>query len=415
MEKKRRALVLMGAGASIDFGASSTADLTQFIEEKILTEKLTQNYAADCAWLKIKHILTNYYKEEVNQCNCQNLVNFEHIYHCAHELISTFQPTSPYVSREHRPVLIPFMERRINTNGESLKLLIRYIVRSIQEKISTACENPNGNFYLLEEFIRKLQNNYITRIYTTNYDNFILQASSDLYTGFDSNHESGSRRFNRENFWNHFNQHSVFHLHGSIHLNFGRPSRSDADFGDFYWYDSPREALQHRDSVSDMQNMDGGSTIRTPIITGLDKLSPLQQMPFSYYYSCLSRDAMAADIIYVIGYGLGDLHINMWLKQARWRNPKPPLLFISRWRNSFEDVIRNSTWSFDSSSERSKEIKMIHTLYMKKFRRENYSQGIDNWHFDREFACAIWSQDFLGFLRASNHSDQLDSILGELR
>lgn len=79
---------------------------------------------------------------------------------------------------------------------------------------------------------------------------------------------------------------------------------------------------------------------------------------------------MAADVIYVIGYGLDDLHINTWLKEARWRNPKPPLLFIGRWKNqlmnSFEDVLGKLTWSF-SSSEKSKEWKMIHNLYMLNF------------------------------------------------
>lgn len=428
--RKKRVLVLMGAGASVGFGAPSTACLTRSIEKRILADNLAKEFKADCAWLKIKNTLTSYYKEGSSECSCQDLVNFEHIYHCAHELISTFGLTLPDavgygpddlgyprgpVAVEHRPVLAPFIERRINTTKQSLQVLIRRIVYSIQEKISTACRNPKENLDFLRRFIGKLQENYITCIYTTNYDDFILQASPDLYTGFSINHNPSSRRFDRQDFWMHFDRNSIFYLHGSVHINFGEGSASDPDLRPFVWYDSlDDEALLHRSSSLDMRNMDGGSTIRTPIITGLDKLSPLQQMPFSYYHSCLSRDAMAADIIYVIGYGLNDLHINTWLKEARWRNPKPPLLFIGQWENSFEDVLRKSTWSF-SSSEKSKEPKMIHNLYMLSFEKDNYLQHND-WHFVRteyntEYNYAIWNKNFLEFLNAP---DQLESILEKL-
>ena len=123
---------------------------------------------------------------------------------------------------------------------------------------------------------------------------------------------------------------------------------------------------------------------------------------------------MAADIIYVIGYGLHDLHINMWLKEARWRNPKPPLLFIGRWKDSFGDVLRKRDWSF-SPSEKSKEQEMIHNLHMLRFDEDKYSQH-DDWHFVKRYDCkfwnyAIWDKDFLEFLNAP---EQLDSLLERL-
>ena len=428
--KKQRVLVLMRAGASIGFNAPSTAGLTKSIEERILADDFAQRYKVDCVWLKIKNALTNYYKEKLSECSCQDLINFEHIYHCAHELVSTFGLTLPdavgygpddlgnlrgTAAIKYRPVLAPFIDCHINTTKQSLQILISRIINSIQEEISTACNTPNENLDPLKRFIGKLQENYITRIYTTNYDNFILQASPDLYTGFSINHESGSKRFDRQGFWMQFNRNSVFHLHGSVHLRFGSPAQSSVGIGDFCWYENLHNASKHNSSVSNMRNMDGGSTIRTPIITGLDKLSSLQQMPFSYYYSCLSRDAMAADVIYVIGYGLDDLHINTWLKEVRWwRDPKPSLLFISRWKESFKDVLNKPACCF-SPSERSKEQEMIHNLYTLRFEKDKYSQHGD-WHFVKKYDCkfwnyAIWDKNFLEFLNAP---DQSDSILRRL-
>jgi hypothetical protein len=52
-------------------------------------------------------------------------------------------------------------------------------------------------------------------------------------------------------------------------------------------------------------------------------------------YSALARDAMLADVIFVIGSGLGDLHLNAWLGQARLRNPLPPLLVVDWWQDGF--------------------------------------------------------------------------------
>jgi hypothetical protein len=54
-----------------------------------------------------------------------------------------------------------------------------------------------------------------------------------------------------------------------------------------------------------------------------------------HYYSALARDAMLADVIFVIGSGLGDLHLNAWLGQARLRNPLPPLLVVDWWQDGF--------------------------------------------------------------------------------
>jgi hypothetical protein len=38
---------------------------------------------------------------------------------------------------------------------------------------------------------------------------------------------------------------------------------------------------------------------------GLDKLSRMQQRPLPYFYAALTRDVMEADLLYVIGSGLG--------------------------------------------------------------------------------------------------------------
>jgi hypothetical protein len=143
--------------------------------------------------------------------------------------------------------------------------------------------------------------------------------------------ERRPKRFNVDSFWDREDWDAIFHLHGSVHMGFPHPGGGGGEIGELFWFDDRADALKYSSFYgSDERRMDGGSVIRTAIITGLDKLSRLQQRPLSHFYSVLARDMMLADVIYVIGSGLSDLHVNTWLKEARSRNPMPPILFIDR-------------------------------------------------------------------------------------
>jgi hypothetical protein len=62
--------------------------------------------------------------------------------------------------------------------------------------------------------------------------------------------------------------------------------------------------------------------------------------PLSHFYAAMMNDVMRSDVIYVIGSGLGDLHLNSLIHEARSRNPSTPLVFVDYWKNGFE---QNST------------------------------------------------------------------------
>ena len=395
-QPKKRALVLMGAGASIEFGAPSTAGLTEAIGKKVAADGWMQDCASDVAWSEISDTLAGYFQGGAA------VVNFEHIYHCAHELLSIFEPVAGAVN-EYRPVLVPFLEPRTTFDQRALKALVQCMAEFIFEELTVVCERQATSLTPLTAFIRKLQGDYITRIYTTNYDDFVLQAAPDLYTGFDPASNLGGTSFDRRAFQGGFDHDCILHRHGSVHLAFGRPPAPDADLGDLFWYDDRAEALKNSShSGSGKRRMDGGETVRTAVITGLDKLSSLQQQPFSHYYASMARDAMAADIIYLIGCGLSDLHLNTWLGEARRMNPKPPLIFVDRWHNGF---LRHAEYDLDR-----KIIEMIHTLHMpvKDYGCTTYGTG---WSLDKNRTYAVWDKGFLGFL---NGPGELDHILGKL-
>jgi hypothetical protein len=161
-----------------------------------------------------------------------------------------------------------------------------------------------------------------------------------------------------------------------------------------------RHALFHG---GDEHRMDGSGLRRTSVITGLDKLSRLQQRPFSHLYSAFARDASLCNVIYVIGYGLADFHLNKWLHEARLRNPRPSILFVDLWRDGFAAHIREVS---------PKPLRMFHSLRIEiNDPREAYSPA-PGWTVSNDRTAAVWDRGFQAFL---NSPGTLMRVLEELR
>jgi hypothetical protein len=331
-------------------------------------------------------------------------VNFEHIYHCAHELLYSFPPSEGAVN-EYRPILFPFIDLTADLTKEALRALCGKIIDVLYKTFSIACDNNPLDLAPLSAFVGDLRRKFITRIYTTNYDDFILQAAPDLYTGFPTGPSAGPKRFELKEFWASENQDAVFHLHGSVHLGFPHPMPAESEIGDLYWFNDRVEAAKHsRFDGSDVSRMDGTSFMRTAVVTGLDKLSRLQQRPLIHYYAALARDVMSADIIYVIGSGLTDLHVNTWLREARAARPGAPILFVDFWPAPFLEA---TAWDYGR-----KEIHLFHDLYV---HAKGPAGGIrlgTGWTISPDRTSAIWDRGFQNFLAAP---DELSAALAHFR
>ncbi|MCX7093822.1 MAG: SIR2 family protein [Methylobacter sp.] len=393
----KRAVILFGAGASIEYNAPSTSGLTDVIEQKVMADEWMKSSGGDKAFSKIKDGLKNYLKHP-------GIVQFEQIYHCVHELIYSFEPTSGAFD-EFRPLLYPFFTNNTGLDECSLRSLAKKMVEVIFAEVSACCNGSPISLDPLTSFIKTLQDQYITRIYTTNYDDFPLQAVADMYTGFDSTLKPGSKRFDVDQFWNKEDLNSIFHLHGSVHMGFPHPIPPEGDIGELYWFDDRAEALQHCSfSGSDIRRMDGSSYLRTAVITGLDKLSRIQQRPLSHFYSAMARDIMQADVIFVIGSGLGDLHLNTWLKESRLRKPATPLLFVDWWEDGFLETVE---FDFDR-----KEIEMLHALRIligSHYPSIKYGSG---WTVSNDQSAAVWDKGFQSFL---NTPAELQDVMKQLK
>lgn len=386
----KRVVVIFGAGASVEYGVPTTVALSDLIEERVCADAWVRHQGGDRAYATIKGRLAGYLMRP-------GIVHFEQIYHCVHELIHFYGPTKGAVD-EYRPILLPFLKNESGICRDALRSLQPKIIEAIYRLVSACCDTPRCSLAPLGDFLNWLGSDHVVRLYTTNYDDFPLQARADLYTGYLRSTDEPAA-FDHAGFWQHWDYSSLFHLHGSVHMAYAH--HGTAEIGEIFWFDNRSEAKQSAGfSGSGKRRMDGSEVARSPIITGLDKLSSIQQRPFSFYYAALARDVMEADLIFVIGSGLADLHINTWLHEARSRRPRPPLLFVDYWKDGF---------SAERFELERKSIEMFHALNIHTNRLQEKDCGaIDGWTISQDGSAAVWDQGFQGFL---NNPRALQSVL----
>jgi hypothetical protein len=385
-----RNLVLFGAGASIEYGAPSTPELTRIIEQGVHSDRWMQRCGGDAAYDKIQNALRGYLSGDVN---------FEQIYHCVHEL-AFLQPTSG-AADEFKPLLGGLVADTTGAPREALQPLAHKIIEIIFRYLSDRCTSPKVTLEPLVILLNRLTSEGLTRIYSTNYDDFIWQARSDLYTGFPTG-GTDAKRFDAADFWKQTGQNSLFHLHGSVHMGFSTPDCGE--FGELFWYDDRKQAERHAFYHGGPRSrMDGSSFMPTAVITGLDKLSRLQQRPLSYYYSALSLDAMSADAIYVIGSGLADLHLNTWLHEARSKSPRTPLIFVDHMHGGLANHL-------DDVNAKTKQL--FHSLEVHITRAMPGRSITPGWTISNDETAAIYDNGFQNFLNTPGDLAKARAALG---
>ena len=386
-----RVTSILGAGASVEYGAPSTLELTDKVEAKLKHDTWIKHNDAFTTYLFIKEKLQSFLVES-------EAVHFERIYHCIHELIKFSRKTEEGFVDEYRYLLQPFLslDRASGLLEEKrLRCLEQKYIQFIYEIVSLSCDKPKCGVEPLREFIKVLKSKNILRVYSLNYDDFCFQADPSLYTGFEDKAEGA---FLKGDFWNMGDRHSLFQVHGSVRMGSALPSKN-FDFHDLAWFENREEARKHAlRSSSGSREMDGGSSQLHPIITGLSKLSRIQHIPFNYYYSMLPKDLFASETIILAGYGMNDLHINSWLKQSRVANPNQKIVIV--------DYLPEKELFF---SKGRKAIEWVHSLRVKanepfKWKVISEKKG---WYCDPESNASVWIKGFQSFLMSYAYKDVL--------
>lgn len=376
----------MGAGAGLHLGAPSTSELTTQIRACVAKADRAGESTLKDAYQQIEERLENHLEKPAD-------VNFEHIYHVTHELLK-HAPHSKGAVNAFRPLLLPFLEPALCLREDVLRRLATTITDAIFSQL-TAVSMAKPDTTTLASFIKVIRLNHTLRLYTTNYDDLVLQAAPDLYTGFVERDDGEPGQFDIDDFHRRQDADSAFFLHGSIHFGFPHPGiATKTSIGEIRWFDDPQVAKKFQSGgvQSVARTMDGMSLLRPTIVTGLDKLNSLQAIPMAHFYQAFAQDAMLADIIYVIGSGLSDLHLNVWLGQARARSKPPVLVFLDFWEDGYEMPF--------SGRPSNKEIELFHRLKVHAAREHGATRPLPGWTISGDKSAAVWDKGFDALLKA---------------
>lgn len=310
---KKKLLVLLGAGASTDFGFPLTHEMREIMRD---AEKfLINTYDLPACYTII---------DEELQRHFGRTPNFEEVLHVL-QVYNSFNSPSPL----YNPIAGTFIWK-CNLPRWPTRITKRFLEDIVGRLIAILClkayssqERGSENIPLLKKFWEELLCNFQVGVASLNYDHLGYDTFGEIarektgeppYTGFSSEESLQPKPFDKAFLKKASNQpwNFYYHLHGSIYLCF--PFKKSEREYELHWRDLPHEG---RDGPVDSENLFKAQGLRPSIfIAGGDKLQQIQPSPYFEYFTDFCIKLHNADALMIIGYGFGDKHINTALRRA---------------------------------------------------------------------------------------------------
>lgn len=346
---KKKLMVVIGAGASIELGMPSVGDI-----DRLFTE-----------WAKDGYQLANdkdktlycYIRDEVNRhyslnpkLGLRKETNYEEVLYVLLQLSAALDdnnftlPMNAFFGLKKLPKIHSLTGERFVGGNDLRQLCSRLVDKLIEEfrvRCKTAKEEHETDFEVFASFINQLNEDYDVAFITLNYDNLITQACPNLFTGFN---DSGS--FNPATVYDRAVWGLIYHMHGSVHFDM---QGADLDMHAIKWNNNLHSLFSGNSSGRNSQDTSEGISVPTSVIVaGYGKTNQIQRPPFRTYYSKLDEIAEKADAFLFMGYGFNDLHLNNSLHRIRSGTTAKPVVIID-WAPEDQDPLqfRHDEWAYN--------------------------------------------------------------------
>lgn len=344
---KKKLMVVIGAGASIDLGMPSVSDIDSLF----------------AVWAKERFQLANdedktlycYIRDEVNRHYSLNpkqgmrkKTNFEEILYVMLQLSAALGddnyslPMNAFQGLKKLPKIKAYIGEKL-VDGNDLRQLCSILVDNLTTEFRDRCkiakECNAENFQLFESFINQLNSDYDVAFITLNYDNLITQVCPNLFTGFD-----GEGSFDSASVYDRSDWGLIYHLHGSVHFDMqGEELNQHAIKWNRDLYSSFSQNSFGRNS---QDTSEGISMPTSVIVAGYGKANQIQRVPFRVYYSRIDEIADKANAFLFMGYGFTDQHLNNSFHLIRSGDLKKPVVVIDFASDDQDPLqLRNDEWS----------------------------------------------------------------------
>jgi hypothetical protein len=409
----KKLLIIVGAGASLDFGMPSVNEIDNLFKDwaKVALPLKDDVNKSLYTWVKEKldlYIQQNPKNREGSIINFESLLftiqNISGISRDDHWL-SYNNRIRPFVELQDFPEIVRFGKTKI-ADTDDFHFLHSYLVDSLldhfREKCKTLTVDKSNELTQLTQFILSLKKSFDVGFVNLNYDNVILSALPDLNTGFDSITNEFDRGELYKSKWNF-----CYHLHGSVY--FDMKGGDGIDMHKIVWNkDLNSDFSQNSSGRSGNYTSEGMDHLNSAIIAGLDKTNQLVREPFGPYYMQLDRLIYESDSILFMGYGFSDLHLNRAFTFIRYDKTKKRKIVIIDFALKSVDGLgyRHDAWSYGVLTTLpfnghemgdSKSILPQPVAYFKRHKKLEKSRNSD-------YPLAVW---YDGILEACNYANKI--------
>lgn len=347
---KKKLMVVVGAGASIELGMPSVSDVDCLFSEWAKDGYLLANDEEKTLYCFIRDEVNRHYSLSPKK-SLRKETNFEELLYVLLQLSAALGdnnyklPMNAFWGLKMLPKINSVFGEKF-VDGNDLRhlhsLLVDKLTAEIRERCKVSKENNYQEFNEFEKFINNLNDDFDVAFISINYDNLITQACPSLFTGF--NKDTGF--FEAASIYERSGWGLIYHLHGSVHFDMqGNPS----DMHAIKWNEELSSTFSTNSSGRNSQDTSEGIDMPiSVIVAGYGKANQIQRMPFRTYYSRVDEIAARADAFLFMGYGFNDRHLNNSLHSIRDGKIKKPVVILDWAADEQEPMqFRCDDWSYN--------------------------------------------------------------------
>ena len=325
-----KATALLGAGACIEIGGSSTKDLTESVKSHklIMSQAFRRDKIEEPFLLNVANELNNFWDPE--KCT------FEDILDALEKLYSfrLFGSDPKYFKPSLGAFIAPIKDKEYYFNREylerSLRDLVTIIADSVEQYDNTFQPNKRDQWFSL--FWRNATKSCEWNIATLNYDTCIEKSLISFEDGFEDIGKD-YYRFNPEKLRNTCLP-RILHLHGCILYGYPENKNNDVsffenDYEELYKFKNFIDAKESWERRPISTNQSHEVSMIGPLITGLGKTDKLIGYPYIDYNHVFYESLLANDRLLIVGYSFGDFHFIKMLERIVYLPKNKKIVIIT--------------------------------------------------------------------------------------
>lgn len=349
MAAKKKLLVLVGAGASIELGMPSVREIESLFESWALQSFPLLSDRTKSFYGHIKEKVQGYYDRNPRK-GLRKKTNYEELLYVILSLASHESDNNYLLPMKALTTINPLPDVSYASRYKmgirmALSQLPRELIDKLVDHFRSRClaieKGRPAGFSDFQQSLKRLVSDFEVGFLSLNYDNLIKQALPDLSTGFDE----VTGEFIKERVHNRSDWDFIYYLHGSVHFDMA------GNFQDMHaikWNkDLSSRFSQNSSGRSSQTTIEGVDYPNSVFVAGYGKPHQIQKEPFFTYYSALDRLMHDADGLLLIGYGFQDLYINNVLTGFRLGRKSRPIIIIDFAPSNTDPLpFRADDWSY---------------------------------------------------------------------